>query len=102
MWLKGEAVCWLCVCSNGFLCSRQPGNPACLLDGRVDVLQHVLVKVLVAVDSLQIFLELLSTRAEVSESVNYQTSEPALRTLERNNRGSGPTGWLLNMSQLQQ
>lgn len=46
-----------------------------LLDSRVDVLQHVLVKVFGPVDSLQIFLELLSTRTNVSESLNSQPSQ---------------------------
>lgn len=40
------------------------GNSCSLLDGRIDVLQHVLVKVFVPVDSLQILLELLSTRTK--------------------------------------
>lgn len=46
-----------------------------LLDSCIDVLQHVLVKVFVPVDSLQILLELLSTRTKDSERLNSQTSE---------------------------
>lgn len=54
-----------------------------LLDSRVDVLQHVLVKVFGPVNSLQIFLELLSTRTKVSESRNYQPSQALLEGSEK-------------------
>lgn len=37
-----------------------------LLDSSVDILQHVLVKVFVSIDSLQIFLELLERNSAVS------------------------------------